>query len=589
MKQSTITFRTLFIPVILILAVFFQSACTKKTSKEEGLIPEVVNGKKVTIRGRVKGGGGYSEKGVTISINGKLLTSDTEGNYEFSDVVSDPDKVHMKFSRPGYWDYHKMLVVEEEGIYNGIDVQLNSIYDTRSFEAVTGGELKFAGLRFNFPASAVQKADGSEFKGAVYVDALDLDRDAPGDMRADYGRSKVILESYGAFVLKLKSQNNEELKLSKEVTVTYSRALGASNFPLKLQLWLFNEDKAIWSEAGLAARVSSDYSAIISKSGFYSIAVAHPCGLLRTKIKDSKTGNVGNELQIFSSCNEYNFVSSFRCISNSNGVALQYVPAEIKLRTFFRTKCLDYIIAQEYNISSQNNNNAEKTVVTDLSKYLTDMSGMVEDCDYKPVNGSAEIEVAGRKYSSDIINGKYRFKVLTCGNEFATLRIYDHNKKLVYTKEAYDFVQGKIYKSSDVKVCDRPQQGTVSVIADGITYTFQTPQDSIKYFTVYEKIFQRPVYGIYVSSRDMKKSFYITNLNPSVEVSPIYTLALGIPGHVYQMGLIDYSPGTMTISSYKSAATIIQGTFKTKTHHNYDLYTNQRDIREIQGSFKITQ
>ena len=468
-----------------------------------------------------------------------------------------------------------------------MDVLMKSILSTVTIDAAIGGVAAFKDLSFVFPASSVAKADGSEYKGPVKVDAIDLDRNVPGDMRAVSGADKVVLETYGGFVLSLKSPAGEELKLSKPATVSYNRTSGAAIFPAKLQSWYFNTVDGLWYERETLTHVSSAYNGTVNSTGFFQIAVPHTMALLRVKVTDSKTSRPGNDVVLYNSCNQLNFTSTFSCFTNSGGVALVYVPAELKLRTIFRTKCSDYIIAQEYTLSRLNN--SEKMAYADLTPYLTDMSGIVEDCDYKGIDGIAEISFPGRKYYANIVSGKYRFKTLTCGNKFADLKVYDKNKKLLYTKESYDFVQGKTYNSSDVKVCNRQQQGSVSILADGTTYTFQSPQDSISYYTIYERVFARPVYAIYVNSRDLKKSFYITTLNPALGTLPIYSSALGVSGHSYFMGLTDYEPGSMTISSYKNGSTIIEGTFKTQTHHNYDLYSNPRDFREIKGSFKITQ
>lgn len=541
----------------------------------------------VTIKGTALSDGGAPAENVTVSIDGNTIVTNSAGIFTFTGKAIDSNKVVVKFTKTGYFDAYRTLVVESNATYSGLSVNLLSETTAGNFTATNGGSVSVRGATFTFQPNSVIKDDGSIYTGIVnvYIPAdhpVIINSEIPGDMRGtDANKMPVVLESYGGMVIKLKGQTGENLKLSKPMTYAYT--FGFVSNPIQtVKLWVFDGDSGIWKEDSLASLVNGNYySGSTTALTFLQLAVPHPPALLRAHLP-----NVSG-FSLVNTSNQYNNTGTQRTRFNSNNVCLLYIPALLPSTLGLYTPCGDFVTAFSCDaLTAGIATNRYFTV--DLSKYLSTITGKIYDCDGVLFSGRAEITVNGNTYSSAVTNGSYSFKIISCqalgAAPSTAIRIYDLNNRLITTIPNYTIAAGVVYNAGDINLCQHPITGTVTITAEGKTYKFNTPKDTIKFYSEYQTLgfFN----GIYASNAT--QSFGFSTQHSGVGSFPLATQEFYIPGTHYAMTWGLYPAGTVNITKYHSGTTIIEGNFKTTSNVNYCYCSADREV-EISASFKLEQ
>lgn len=583
------------IALIFFLITVIGYGCKKGSPNDNPIVNPITNNLtpgQVTISGTVTKSDGTAADNITVSIGSATVTTAADGTYSYTGVVADSNKVVIKFSKPGYIDTWRTLAIESGAIYNNINVDFFAP-GTTSFNAATGGaaSIAYIGLTMTFAANCVVKSDGTTYAGTVVVEtpnvgSFSLDQLASGDERAiDANNSQVVLEPYSGWYFRLKGQAGEALKLSKPMT--YSCRMMTANTPTPLKLWYFNEATGLWAESAGAAVVNNAYVGSTSNQGFLQLAVPYVSTLLRLTVKDA-LNNIPAGFKIQSARflpNSLDYVGPQQATINSKGICLAYVPASAILNLTLLSPCdrMSSIGVQPLPPAVK----TEQSITPILTKYITSVTGRVEDCTFQPLSGRAQLNVNGIIYTTTLVNGSYIFNVIACGTQNAILTVYDANNKVLVQNPYIALFGGSASVVPATSTCTNPITGTFTYTVAGKTYTLTTPTDQITYETDIDPLSGKIM--TMLRGNGVGKGFYLSSLNTTAGTYNIYTGDFyGGAGYDYFVTWGLFTPGTVTYTKYKSGTTIVQGTFNANTTLNFCVGCPNVTVG-VTGSFKLDQ
>lgn len=572
----------------------------RKPPKDDNPIGTVVIGNttpgQVTISGTVTKSDGTAGDNATVTIGSATVTTAANGSYSFSGVVPDSNKVVIKFSKPGYADTWQTLAVETNAAYSNINAVF-VVPATTSFNALTGGTVTISpiGLTMTFAANSVVRTDGTGYTGTVVVTtpntlSVSISNILPGDARAiDAVNNQEVLESFAGWYVTLKGQAGELLTLSKPMTYSYPTA--DANAPASLKLWYFNDITGLWAESAPAMLVNKAFVGSTSNTGFLQLAVPYASTLYRLTIKDAFNNAPFGFVMGSTATPNYvldRYTGYQRATVNSKGICLLYVPAAVGLYLSLSSRC-----DQAYSgtvTPLPPGVKTEKSITPVLTKYLTSITGQVQDCTFQPINGTAQLTVNGVVYTQTLTDGVYKFNVLACGNYYslnANLTVYDASNKVIIQNPYIVVIVGSTYQVPAISPCTNPITGYFTYTVAGQTYTLSTPKDSLFYTTGYDVVSAK----MYTNIRavGVGKGASLTTLNLSAGTYTAYTGGFyGSAGNNYGITWGLFTPGNVIYTTYRSGTTIAEGTFDTNTTLNFCLGCPNTTV-EVRGSFKLSQ
>jgi hypothetical protein len=585
--------------ITLFLVVFFFNGCKKGENANEIIPPPKteLGVDEVAISGSIKNPDGSDAEGVEVAIDGHKIITPASGFFEFAGKVSNADKVKLSVSKNGYFKYTKILTLEENSTMADLLYYLAPEQTTGSFESASGGTVTASYATLVFQPNSFAKEDGSSYNGNVSVkmpyDILsDYENKLPGDNRASTAANeKVVIERWGGMNVRVYNDAGQPLKLIKPVSYKYKidwRYVYIYNSKqARMKLWNYNEADDTWKEAGDVTMNGQYFSGSTSSLSYLQWGIPYPQALLRAYVGDANS-NAASFFKIGCGLDEFNGTGLSGVKINSKGIALMYVAANVPVRTYIVTPCNDFLDALLLNPIATDKK-AEQRFTVNLAPYITTFEGKLEDCDFKGVKGRAEYTFDGKKMTSVLDNGNFKFTFLHCHSisYFAgKLTVYDEQNKVIHTNDTY-LIGAGIKNNYSATLCAKQQTGKITVVVQGKTYTFETPKDNVLFSDTYDN------YGnlmtlLQADNASRKESFYLTYPGHVGGDVNIYTLGFGVPSNNYLMTWGLYEPGTAHITKYKTGNTIIEGTFKTKANLNYSGY-GSNEVVELNGSFSVSR
>jgi len=258
-----------FLMCIAILSIVIVGC--KKNPEDEN--PPTGNMQSVTLQGKVMDASGNPLSGVKVTTGTASAYSANDGKFSFKEAEVVNKRAIIKFEKNGYFVLTRSGIKENEMFIEAVlhpkgnsDISIQTTFDSK--EAKT---LEVAGMKVNFPASSIMRADGSAYSGTVRADMLYLDPNNEnftgmmpgGDLAAiREDNSEVILISWGMTDVNLTDDAGKplQIKTGSKAELTFPIPAGMeSNPPATIPLWSFNEEKGIWIEEGKATLQGNVY------------------------------------------------------------------------------------------------------------------------------------------------------------------------------------------------------------------------------------------------------------------------------------------------------------------------------------------
>jgi hypothetical protein len=577
---------------IFVLAfLFLISSCSKTTTDNvagpDPVTPSTVGPGKdqIAIIGTVVLETGYPAVAVNVNIDGHLVQTDENGYFNFTGKVANIDEVIIKIIKPGYFDFYRTMVVENEATYSDVKFSLMPEITAGSFSAVAGGAATSEVVDLNFAPNSFLNEAGSVYNGTVNVKMPNIYYDyindsAYGDARGiDKSNTPVALSTFGSFPILFRGELGEKLKLSKPVTFSYKKAEVAGFEPLKkIKVWAYNVTSARWIEEGEASMINKKIVGTATNTDYIRLATSHPPALLKANLYHTNFFPAAS-FSFYYSAMEENYFGRQKSIANSNGVCLLYVPAAILARGVLFSLCGDD--TKLFGIAPiPAGTTSEQGFIVDLSEFFTSISGSVNDCDFNPVEGRAELHINNKIYNSPVTNGRYKFDFFSCDRSQSYITVYDKNEKVLVKSQLVAVTHGLIYETSAITTCTRLTKGTISIVAEGITYTFNSSVDTIDF-----TFRSNGVSVLNVVSADKKRSLSLFFESAVVgKPCPVVSLNLTLPDKYYLSYYPQVSNHTfMNFTKIREGNVDMEGTFKAQ------LYISgvQSNATDVSGSFKI--
>ena len=241
-----------------------------------------------TIFGLVYDENNTPVQSATVNYEGKTFTTDEEGRFIISNEALDRQGTFFTVEADGYFRGSRRIYPRDNSV-NYANIQLLSLNDIGSFNAVDGGELEGPdGLKISFPPNSIQSADGSLSNGQVTVAAKWLDPTAdnigeimPGDLLGlDSRIEEVALVSYGMMAVELFDESGQNVNIAEGSTATLTFPIPQElieEAPQEIPLWSFEDEQyGIWAEEGTATLQGNTYVGQVSHFSFWNCDAPFP-------------------------------------------------------------------------------------------------------------------------------------------------------------------------------------------------------------------------------------------------------------------------------------------------------------------------
>lgn len=583
-----------YAPTTLLCIVLFLLLGCKKHDNTELVVPPptpLPAKTELGLSGTVFNTDGYGAGGVELTIEGQKLFTAANGTFEYSGGVANPDKVKITLVKKGFFTYTKILTVDKNTSITGLKFRLVPEQVAGTFEATNGGTISNSYATLVFQPNGVTKEDGSNYTGTVTVKMPanrfnEANRQFPGDERGlTSTNQKVVLESWGGMEVEIYGASGEKLKPGKPVNYTYQIGYQYTYLQSDLKLWAYNEAEGIWIESGTAKLAGQTFTGSTLNLSYLQFAYDHSSILLRAHILD-KNRNIPVGFEFRYAMREFNNIGLPSALVSSSGTVLLYIPLGISIRTFLNSPCGDRI-ETNYDIPPLKNGVvASFTYSVDLTPYLTSVTGNIDDCDFKPIDGRATLEVNGKKLNSNLVKGVFNFDFLDCGSNSAILTIYDTQDRVIHQNNTVVYHRGYKNTIAPITTCTKAIKGAISIMAEGVTYTFQSPQNVIQLQTFQD--YSGNLIKAIIAENDLRKeSFYLTYIGETTGNFNVLSCQLKLPNKSYFFSAGLLPGGQAQIIKYKTDNTLLEGAFKTNTNLNI-ISTNTTKVVELSGNFKIS-
>jgi len=249
-------------------------------------------------------------EGVTITSGTQSELTGESGAFHFSQAAVVDGRVVVDFAKDGYFaltrSYKKTAEMRIVATLRQKGNDSKTV--STSFAANTAKNLTVsAGMQAKIPASALKKADGTNFSGNVKADMFYLSPDdenlaqlMPGGdlaaLRSDDSEAQLI--SYGMTEISLTDEAGNPLQLKDGATSELSFPIPeqyAANPPATIPLWSFNEKTGLWEEEGVATLQGNAYIGTVSHFSWHNLDDPKEVVTITGRVVDCENTPVGGD------------------------------------------------------------------------------------------------------------------------------------------------------------------------------------------------------------------------------------------------------------------------------------------------------
>jgi hypothetical protein len=259
-----------------------------------------------TLSGTVYDTEGNPLSGVRVTTGSLDATTGADGRFTFDRAGTVNSRAVIKFRKDGYFTLTRSGVKADEMTVNAVLRRKgNGNSSSRaSFSAGEAKTLSAGGMQAEIPASALVRADGSDYSGNVNADMLYLDPNDPdfdaampgGDLAGiRTNNSEAQLLSYGMAEISLADDAGNPLQLKdgtgSQLTFPIPEGM-ENNPPSAIPLWYFDEQRGVWIEEGVATLQGNVYKGTVSHFSWHNLDVPADRVTVKGKVTDCENNPV---------------------------------------------------------------------------------------------------------------------------------------------------------------------------------------------------------------------------------------------------------------------------------------------------------
>lgn len=400
--------RTLLL-VVLAFAISSVTPSCKKTDNGSGNGPgnggggnggsgSVIPTSPVTgsLTGLVVDENNNSLSGVSIKSGTNTATTNSNGNFTFTNITLDKNLSVVTASLPGYFKGYRVFQASATAS-NFIKIQLLKRPAAIPIGSASGGTASFSGTSVTFEANSFADAvTGAAYSGTVYVYAKLIDPSQPaivsslpgGLIGLDSNGKNVCLQSFGMLAVDLETSAGQKLQIASGKKATISYPITSSyqaSAPASIPLWYVDDATGIWKQEGRATKSGSTYTGTVSHFSFWNwdyffskyvtlsmrlkTSGGDPLAGALVKLSLQGAGNVG----FLSSCG----------YTDATGYIEGYVPGDVNFTMQVISDCNTVLDTRTIGPFSQNTNLADQTISLGSNQFV--LAGLVKNCSDAPL------------------------------------------------------------------------------------------------------------------------------------------------------------------------------------------------------------
>lgn len=425
--------------------------------------------------------------GATVASGDKTTTSDEDGYFEITDASVVKEYGVVSVEALGYFKGIRTWVSETDK-KQFVRIKLLPKTIAGTFKSTDGGEVKLNnGLKLTFPANAiVDKASNEAYNGNVSVALQWLNpmnetstSEMPGDLRATNSEGYLrSLDPFGVVAAELYGDAGQELQIADGKSVTVRTPIDSeqqSKAPGTISLWLFDDNKGLWTEEGEAQKEGNEYVSKIPHFSRWGWGVPYKVAYFSGRFVDGDNNPiVGHRI--------YTSWANGAAYTDANGYFCIYVAVQSNSATLnLAGDCILY--SRDVNMTQGNQNLGTMTISgSNLTANVTKLSGTVVNCSDQPVAMGHVVYYTGKnRYIFDVNNGSYTSNIYFCeAINNMEIKAYDYNTGKNGT--AYvDLSSTQANIAVDpIRACDAISEGDgyITFQMDGKKYTIMAHANS---------------------------------------------------------------------------------------------------------------
>ncbi len=267
-------------------------------------------------------------------------------------------------------------------------------------------------LSIYLPANSLVTENGSQYNGEVKAEVLylsPLDNNLldlmPGELQTDKDQQLI---TYGMTEINLKTQTGETLSLKSgaesELVFAVPDELGSK--PAEIPMWYFDEEKAWWTEVGMAVLTDGVYKTKVTHFSWYNLDNPEDRSTIKGRVVDCQN-NPLTKIKVTAA--QKNLMTDYNeAYTNNNGEFEIYIPNNMEI--VLSAEFLGQSALSPVTIPVQTSSGLiEKTLTLSCAVTIT---GQVLDCQNDPAVRAVSVKYNNQtnsKYSNAA--GKYTLYV----------------------------------------------------------------------------------------------------------------------------------------------------------------------------------
>jgi hypothetical protein len=204
---------------------------------------------------------------VTVTMNGKTATTDSNGVFTFSNISVKERFAYMVAEKAGFFNGSRTMMTHD-GL-NTLKIMMVPAAVTKTIQTGVVSTVALGNTSVKFDGSFSTES-GQAYTGAVKVYMMDMPANDPNvfskmpgsllaiDAQGDYKG----LETFGMVNVELKGSNNQKLQLTAghPAQITMNIAPGKLEVsPARIPMWFFDEVVGVWKEEGFSNKLGNKY------------------------------------------------------------------------------------------------------------------------------------------------------------------------------------------------------------------------------------------------------------------------------------------------------------------------------------------
>jgi|GEM_PF-2529418 len=360
--------------------------------------------------------------GVTITLGGKVYTSNDLGQVKISQGSAFKEIAFVKAEKAGYFPGSRTFIPQPS--VNQFEIRLMQKGTPQSFQADKGAKLTNGELEVEVGEGFID-ASGKAYSGQVNAFVRHLAPTdpnilsiMPGALRgADAGGEKV-LETYGMLTVELEGSAGQKLQLAENNLATIKAAVPSTllaDAPSTIPLWHFDEEAGIWMHDGEAKLENGSYIGTVTHFSTWNYDIPNsPARLIGKVTGDDGLPIAGLFIDFTRNDRRH---SGGRPDNEGNFVAQLPLNTDLTLKITFQGQV---VYTESFNTGSNPEFSKEYKIPTPRFAMI---SGVVLGCNGSMLSSGTLI--TDTYAAASIIDGKYKFRsLIKAGNTLKLTAIY---------------------------------------------------------------------------------------------------------------------------------------------------------------------